>query len=215
MEVIQSHSSDLRREIFGEIMKQNTIIFLGLLALVLGISVGCGNKEKEAAQNTNVNLPLSCGNGNTTHAQLWSGYRQDGFFPYGNFAGYANGYGPARNRHHRNNYQPNSWGYVQNQSFCGCPQGYMPACDGDYGMTCVVQNQYQNFNYPVYNYNQQANQFEYYGYGQMSPVNGYSNNTCYSQVTVTCRVDDLNACASMGGHCQPSRRNSRHGICVY
>lgn len=199
-------------------MKANTLIFLGLLALVLGISTGCGkkNEDKNEIANNYANVALTCGNGGQNRqSSLWTGASQHGFYPYGNYAGYANGYGPSRRHSRYSDVRNSSWGYSQNQSFCGCPAGYMPACDGSYGMTCVSQNQYRNQQYPIYNYNSNDQNFRYHGYGQMRPVSNQSNNSCYSQVTVTCRIDDQYSCSHSGGHCQASRPNSPYGICVY
>lgn len=195
-------------------MKTNTILFFVLLALVLIVSVGCGENSKNDDVTSYASLPLTCGSG-AQHAQLWRGHRQHGFFPYGNYAGYSNGYGAPRRYYQYSNVRNNSWGYNQNQSFCGCPTGFIPACDSDFGMTCVAQNAYSGYRYPIYNYNPNLQGFHFHGHGQIAPVRTQVANSCYNQVTVTCQVGDPGACQSTGGYCQPSRAGSPYGICVY
>lgn len=200
--------------------KFNITVALVACAL-LTTAAGCGEKKTIENGGTVAVTPLAqpgatCSSGAAYGGVYPEAYTNIGFQPYGQQARY-----------------PRGVQYHSQSGFCGCPSGYQPTCDMQYGMTCVpvmgLQNyevaywQLQNggfvFNgfsgYAGYG-NVYANQYPgAYGYGgggYVPPQQPYASaQTCGSQVAQTCNVG-TSQCGM--GRCAPLSAGSAIGICV-
>jgi hypothetical protein len=119
--------------------------------------------------------------------------------------------------------------WTNNGSFCGCPAGYRPIMNPQWGLSCAPDNYFPNYSYGnSYQYQYQAysystvNYYEWYSQnGQISsiPQVTYSpgvsgqNGGCYAQAAAVCDIRAANTCAN-GSTCRASAGGSYLGFCT-
>lgn len=180
-------------------------IFALFIVACQGNNDGGGN----TVTNNTVTTPLTmnCINGSTYCNG--SVYQQYGWQPYTYPYAYNNW-----------SYSYYNWMNVFNQQgFCGCPNGYSPVYNGNYGLGCIstqLLNPYQNSFYYwqwgyTWGYTTAAPQATI-NYPQFSNISGGSGQ-CSRTLTQSCLMDQGNTCDA-GATCRQVLQGSNLGVCV-
>lgn len=110
--------------------------------------------------------------------------------------------------------------------FCGCPQGYRPVMNTQWGISCAPNSWMQNYryldsNYMSFNFRSTVNFYYYAQNGQWSSIpqityspaiaNPYGQN-CFRSALSVCDIRDANSCPN-GGYCRSTSGGSYAGLC--
>jgi len=114
------------------------------------------------------------------------------------------------------NYQ---WGYAN--GYCGCPVGYRPVMNYNWGMNCAPNNWFPNnvyyggyvaYDVQTFYYGPQNGQWTSIPQVTYSPATSGSATSCGAQATAVCDIRNPATCAA-GTVCRPAGGGSYLGLC--
>lgn len=173
------------------------------LSLFFGLAmVACQNKDDGGNKNTGYaqtpNATCNLPNNQNCNPAMYQQYNQS-FVPYvPEFT----------------NYQ-----YSYANGFCGCPAGYRPVMNTQWGLSCAPNNWFPGSQYyagysaqSVY----QAQNTHWTAIPQVtySPAVSGNVSNCHTQAAAACDVRNPNQCSN-GGICRATSGGSTIGICTY
>ncbi len=189
-------------------MKRLVFFIFALFIVACQGNDGGGGAPASPQQIATTPLTTNCINGSSycngaVYGQM-GGYFQPYIYPYG---------------YNQTNYTYNYWNMFSQQGFCGCPGGYSPVYNGNYGLGCV-SNQFLNG---------YQDQFYFWSYGyswgyttaapqatinipQFSNIDGGSGQ-CSRQLLQSCVVNQGNAMCDAGATCRSVLPGSNLGVC--